>query len=265
MKLCSIASGSSGNCIYVGSTYTHILIDAGVSCKRMEEGIKQIGLSPEHIEAILITHEHVDHVRGISVFIKKNRTQIYGTKETLQALCQASGNGNIPEDLLHAIKPDEMFRINDLTINPFSLPHDARNPVGYTVEADGHKIGMATDLGMYDSYILSKLVDSEILYIEANHDVNMLMVGGYPYSLKQRIAGSKGHLSNESSAELIKELLHENMKHILLAHMSKENNYAELAYETVKQIVKENWVWGSNVPEIIVANRDIPSEPVELF
>ncbi len=265
MKLCSIASGSSGNCIYVGNKNTHILIDAGVTCKRMEEGLKKIGVAPENVEAILITHEHIDHVRGINVFLKKNGTKVYGTKETLQAMHQASGNSSIPGSLLHAVSPDETFQINDLTINPFSLPHDARNPVGYTIESGGHKIGMATDLGMYDSYILSKLTDSEILYIEANHDVNMLMVGGYPYSLKQRIVGSKGHLSNESSAELIKELLHENMKHILLAHMSKENNYAELAYETVKQIVYENWSWDTKIPEIVVANRDIPSEPVELI
>jgi len=265
MMICSIASGSSGNCIYVGNEHTHILIDAGVSCKRIEEGLEHLKVNPSQINAILITHEHIDHVRGINIFLKKHGTNVYATNETVQAMNQAPGVTAISGSLFHCVRPDEQFFINDIMISPFSLSHDARNPVGYTLEADGHKIGMATDLGMYDDYIVSKLTDSEILYIEANHDLNMLMVGSYPYSLKQRIAGDRGHLSNESTAKLINSLLHPNLKHILLAHMSKENNYAELAYETIKQEVHNNWQWDTCVPEIIVACRDIPSNPVELF
>ncbi|MGN0505789.1 MAG: MBL fold metallo-hydrolase, partial [Lachnospiraceae bacterium] len=143
-------------------------------------------------------------------------------------------------------------------VTPFSVSHDAANPVAYSLEADGMKIGMATDLGVYDERIKKHLEGSELLYLEANHDVNMLMVGTYPYYLKQRILGEHGHLSNDAAAELICKLYHKNLQHILLAHLSKENNYPELAYETVRAELLMK-LGEASLPSLAVAPRDVPS------
>ena len=264
VKLCSIASGSSGNCIYAGCDSTHLLVDAGISGKRIEQGLKSIAVTPSDLSGIFVTHEHVDHIQGLGVLARRYHLPIYATYETLCAVMSSSGVGKIDKALLHPIKPDEPLEVGDIRVNPFSISHDAANPVCYTFEAEGHKIGMATDLGTYDSYILEKLSGSEILYLEANHDVNMLMVGSYPYALKQRILGAKGHLSNENSARLVCELLHDGLKNVILAHLSKENNYAELAYETVRCEVDAHTVRG-HAPAICVANRDVPTEAAVLI
>lgn len=262
MQLCSIASGSSGNCIYVGNETTHILIDAGVSAKKIETGLQQIGVDPACLSGILITHEHSDHIQGIGVMARRYQVPIFGTVETLNSILKMNSVGRIKEEQLNFIKPDEPFLLGDITVEPFSISHDASNPVCYTFTCNGQKVGMATDLGMYNEYTVSKLKDSEILYMEANHDVNMLMVGAYPYYLKQRIVGDRGHLSNETSAKLIGELLNEKLQCIVLGHLSKENNYAELAYETVRYEVEQDWEDEATRPLILVANRDIVSEMI---
>ncbi|HCL04194.1 MAG TPA: ribonuclease Z [Lachnoclostridium phytofermentans] len=262
MKMCSIASGSSGNCIYIGSNETNLLVDAGVSGKRIESGLLSAGVDPNSLNGILITHEHTDHIQGIGVLARRYKLPIYGTVETINAMLRLSSVGRIEESQLRFVKPNEALFIGDILVEPFSISHDASNPVCYTFTNGGHKIGMATDLGTYDSYTISKLCGAEVLYLEANHDVNMLMVGSYPYHLKQRIVGERGHLSNETSAKLICELLHDKLQHVLLAHMSKENNYAELAYETVRCEVEQSVTSFGKMPVITVANRDIPSEMV---
>lgn len=264
MRLCSIASGSSGNCIYIGHAATHLLIDAGVSGKRMEEGLQAIGVAPEGLSGILITHEHSDHILGLGVMARKYRIPVYGTVETFCAMKKGKTNvGNLDNSLLQFITPEQSIQIGDITATAFSVSHDAANPVAYTLEADGAKIGMATDLGVYDAKTLEHLADSGILYLEANHDVNMLMVGSYPYYLKQRILGERGHLSNDSVAELICKLYHDRLQHILLAHLSKENNYPELAYETVKAelCMKAAGQWNAT---LAVAPRDVPSEIITI-
>lgn len=262
MRLCSIASGSSGNCIYVGSETTHLLIDVGVSAKRIETGLCEIQVAPETVAGILITHEHSDHIQGLGVMARRYNIPIYGTVETLNSILRQKNIGRIEEGLLNYIKPDEAFVLGDITVEPFAISHDASNPVCYTFQKDEIKIGMATDLGMYTDYTVSKLKDSQILYLEANHDVNMLMVGGYPYYLKQRIVGDRGHLSNETSAKLIGELLNDQLQYIILGHLSKENNYAELAYETIHYEVTQKWSNAETMPQIMVANRDMVSEMV---
>jgi phosphoribosyl 1,2-cyclic phosphodiesterase len=260
MNLCSIASGSSGNCTFVGSEHTKLLIDVGISGKKIENGLNSIDVNPQDIQGILITHEHADHIAGLGVLARRYNTPIYGTAETINSILKMKSVGRIAEDLLHYVVPDQAFQINDITVEPFSTSHDASNPVCYTFSADGHKIGMATDLGKYDDYIISKLTGSEILLLEANHDVNMLMVGGYPYYLKQRILGDRGHLSNELSAKLICKLLHEKLKYITLAHLSKENNYEELAFETVR-VELSNYLTDATAKTVLsVAKRDMPSE-----
>jgi len=261
MKLCSIASGSSGNCIYVGSNNTNLLVDAGISAKRIESGLSEIDILPDTIQGILITHEHSDHISGLGILARRYHIPIYATYETAFALQQIKSLGDVPQELYHFIKPNETFLINDINIEPFSTSHDASNPVCYTMQSEGQKVGIATDLGKYDDYIVSKLDDSDVLLIEANHDVNMLMVGKYPYYLKQRILGDRGHLSNDTSADLISKLIHPRLKNILLAHLSKENNYEELAYETVCCELM-NRSCGFSAKNVSVAHRDQPSDMV---
>ncbi len=264
MKLYTIASGSSGNCVCIVTEKACILVDAGITAKRIEAGLSDAGIALSQLDAILVTHEHIDHVRGIEVLVKKHPVPVYGTKETLNAFCHSMKQAQSMETLLHYVQPEECFNIKDIQVDTFSTSHDAGNPIGYTFVSQGHKIGMATDLGRYDDRIIRKLMGSEVLYLEANYDLNMLMAGSYPYSLKLRIAGDRGHLSNEMSSDLIVKLLHEHLHYVVIAHMSKENNYAELAYETVRQAVYNNWHWSVEPPVIIVANRDIPTEPVSL-
>lgn len=260
MNLCSIASGSSGNCTFVGSEHTKLLVDAGVSGKKIEYGLSSIDVSPDEIQGILITHEHADHICGLGVLTRRYHIPIYGTAETINSILKMKNVGRISEELLNYVVPDTSFQINDIKVEPFSTSHDASNPVCYTFQADGHKVGMATDLGKYDDYIISKLTGSEILLLEANHDVNMLMVGGYPYYLKQRILGDRGHLSNENSAKLICKLFHDKLKYITLAHLSKENNYEELAYETVR-VELNQYMEDRNTEQLLsVAKRDMASE-----
>lgn len=260
MNLCSIASGSSGNCTFVSSSHTKLLIDAGISGKKIENGLNSIDVSPDDLQGILITHEHSDHIQGIGVLARRYHTPIYGTVETINSLLRMKNIGRIDEELIHYIEPDKAFQINDITVEPFSTSHDASNPVCYTFTADGHKIGMATDLGKYDDYIISKLEGSEILLLEANHDVNMLMVGAYPYYLKQRILGDRGHLSNELTAKLICKLFHDKLKFITLAHLSNENNFEELAYETVRVELSQTLKERHKQIKLSVAKREMASE-----
>ena len=259
MRLCSIASGSSGNCIYIGEKNTHVLVDVGISAKRIEAGLAEIGVKPGEINAIFITHEHSDHIQGLWAFGKKNNIPVYATKHTLDAYLGAKKQPELFEKRLFTVSYDEEIVVGDLTVRPFCISHDALCPVCYTFSGQGGKIGMATDLGCYDSYTERALADCGLLYLESNHDENMLLVGGYPYALKQRILGSKGHLSNGAAAELAGKLLHGQLKYIVLGHLSRENNYPELAYETMRQKILSAWKYPLPQPEILVANREKPS------
>ena len=234
MRLCSIASGSSGNCIYVGSDHTHLMVDAGISGKLIEQGLNSLELSAKDMDGILITHEHVDHVKGLGVMARKYALPIYATKGTLDEIRRMGSLGVIPDELYREIHPDEPFAVGDLTVKPMHISHDAADPVAYRVEGEGKSAGIVTDLGKYDDYIVDKIQGLDVLLLEANHDIHMLEVGSYPYPLKRRILGDRGHLSNELSGKLLCRVLHDRMKAVFLGHLSKENNYEELAYETVR-------------------------------
>ena len=263
MRLCSIASGSSGNCIYIGDDTTHLLVDTGISKKRIEEGLKALDIKGEELNGILITHEHIDHVQGLGVFSRKYEIPVYATKGTIQGIRNLKSLGKIPEGLLHEITVDETFKLGDMEVQPFSISHDAREPSGYRVENGGKAAAVATDLGMYDDYIVEHLRNLNAVVLEANHDIHMLEVGPYPYPLKQRVMGDKGHLSNELSGRLLCDILHDKLQSVILGHLSKENNYAELAYETVKLEITlgDNPYKGEDIP-IIVAKRDTISDIV---
>ena len=265
MRLCSIASGSSGNCIYVGSDHTHLMVDAGISGKRIEQGLNSLELSAKDMDGILITHEHVDHVKGLGVMARKYALPIYATKGTLDEIRRMGSLGVIPDELYREIHPDEPFAVGDLTVKPMHISHDAADPVAYRVEGEGKSAGIVTDLGKYDDYIVEHLKNLNAVVLEANHDIHMLEVGPYPYPLKQRVMGDKGHLSNELSGRLLCDILHDNLQSVILGHLSKENNYAELAYETVKLEIRmgDNPYSGEEIP-IIVAKRDTISDIVTL-
>lgn len=189
MRMVSIASGSSGNCIYIGSDKTHILVDAGISNKRIQQGLNDIGLKGGDVDGILITHEHSDHIKGLGVLARKYQVPIYATRETLDEIRSKSSLGDYDRELLHPVCPDVDFVVGDLTVKPFSIDHDAANPVAYRVQCGERSVAVATDMGHYDQYIIDHLRDLDALLLESNHDVRMLESGPYPYYLKRRILG----------------------------------------------------------------------------
>ncbi len=264
MELCSIASGSSGNCICAGSDTCHVLIDAGISGKRIEAGLNTIDLKTEEMQAVLITHEHIDHIAGLGVIARRYGIPMYATEGTVNAILNTKSVGKIDESLFHVIEPEVNFTIGDLTIEPISISHDAADPVAYKIRQQEKSMAVMTDLGKYDEHIIDKLQNLDVLLLEANHDVRMLQAGAYPYPLKQRILGDRGHLSNELSGQLLGQVLHDDFKHIILGHLSKENNYPELAYETVRLEVEtgENPYKGDDFP-MFVAKRDEVSQKIE--
>ncbi|MBC5713442.1 MBL fold metallo-hydrolase [Roseburia sp. BX1005] len=261
MELCSIASGSSGNCIMVGAHDSHLIIDAGISGKRIEQGLNSLGHKTSEMKGVLVTHEHIDHISGLGVIARRYGLPIYTTAGTMQAILQTKSVGKIDESLFHIIEPDHKFMIGELEIEPIQISHDAADPVAYLVRCDGRTAGVVTDLGTYDQYMIDKLRDIHVLLLEANHDVNMLQMGPYPYPLKQRILGDRGHLSNELSGQLLGSVLHDNFNTVVLGHLSKENNYAELAYETVRlEVTMGDCPYTGNDFPIHVAKRDQVSE-----
>ena len=257
MRLCSIASGSSGNCIYVGNDNTHLLVDVGISKKRVEEGLAELNLDGDMISGLLITHEHTDHIQGLGAFSRKYQIPIYATTGTLNGVCAYKALGELPKGLLNEVSADREFSIGELRIVPFAISHDANEPTGFRIVGDEKCVAIATDLGEYDDYIIEHLRCLDAVVLEANHDVHMLEVGPYPYHLKQRVLGSKGHLSNESTGRLLCQILHDRLKHIVLGHLNKENNFPELAYETVKlEVTMSDVPYRGDELHLMVASRD---------
>ena len=260
MELYSIASGSSGNCICVGTDSCHVLIDAGISGKRIENGLNAAGLKAGEMQGILITHEHIDHIAGLGVLARRYGLSLYATAGTIEAIMRIRSVGKIDRSLFHEIQPGVDFTVGELTVGPVAVSHDAAAPVAYRLSHAGQSVAVMTDLGVYDDRIIEKLRGLDALLLEANHDVHMLQAGRYPYPLKQRILGKRGHLSNELSGRLLGEVLHDQFKAVILGHLSEENNYPELAYETVRLEVTmgENPYKGDDFP-IHVAKREEPT------
>ncbi|MCF0228868.1 MAG: MBL fold metallo-hydrolase [Parasporobacterium sp.] len=232
MRLMNIASGSSGNATYVGSDNTHILIDSGISRKKITEGLCRLGLSLRDLDAILLTHEHSDHVSSLGIIERTVQLPVYSTEGTMEAI-SASGKAGDLREMYYPVYADRAFRIGDLDIEPLRISHDAAEPVCYRINHNNSGCAVVTDLGQYDRYLIDSLKGLDALVIEANHDLKMLEAGPYPYHLKMRVSGKRGHLSNEASGKLLSELLHDDIRHIALGHISKINNYADLALMSV--------------------------------
>ena len=269
LKFCSLSSGSSGNSYLVYSSDTGLLVDAGITGKALMEGLTLAGLSPEEVSAILVTHEHHDHIKGLPVIQKKvGDSRVYASPDTLFAI---STRLEDKVDLTGAV-PVEVsagsFDIGDIRVRPFYLSHDATLPISYTFSCQGKRVGIVTDTGVVTDEIFDAIVDSDLLVLEANHEENVLLMGKYPYNLKSRILGDYGHLSNEAAADCIVRMLRErnniNVPTIALAHLSGENNTPDLAYVTITNILYEsNYIEGKDY-YIKVLMRDKVGEIIEL-
>ena len=264
MKFFSLASGSSGNAIYLGTESCNIIVDAGISAKRICEALQTEWIQPESLDAILVTHEHSDHTQGLAVFLKKYRIPIYASAGTIRYLRHMNSLAGLPGELFHTIGPGSEIRFGDVKVGCCGISHDAAEPVAYSFTDGTHKIAMATDLGCITPEIVNHLSDSEVLYLESNYDRYMLLAGAYPYSLKQRIMSAQGHLSNEDSARLVSHVLHDRLKAIVLAHLSKENNMPDLALLTMKNELDGAWNFDNPKPRLLVAPRDVPMEALIL-
>ncbi|TDX48465.1 MBL fold metallo-hydrolase [Orenia marismortui] len=234
LEVCTLASGSSGNAIYIGSKNNKILVDAGLSGKRINNKLKEINLNVNELDAILITHEHNDHIQGAGVLSRRCDLPIYASKGTWEEA--ESKLGNIADKNKFIIDTNG-FDIGDCYINPFNISHDAKEPVGYAITSEKAKVAIATDMGEITQEVKSQIIDSDLVVLESNHDLEMLKIGPYPWSLKKRVMGVKGHLSNDDAGAAVVELAQNAVSRILLAHLSKDNNVPELAYLTIKNML----------------------------
>lgn len=257
LELTTIASGSSGNAVLVSDGTVSLLIDAGISAKRICDGLKQLGKCPADLTAILITHSHSDHISGLRVLLKHTCADIYTTAPTARVLEQIDGAlGRV-----HILHPLEEYDFGTLTVRPFSTPHDAPGSVGYTVTNGVRKCCVVTDLGFVTEEVRQSVLGSHLALVEANHDVDWLRTGPYPYYLKQRILGDRGHLSNEASGELCCELARNGTTKLILAHLSAENNTPERARSVVHAMLCRS---GLEHVSLSVAPRCECAVPVEV-
>lgn len=229
-RFCPLFSGSSGNSIYIGNSDGGILVDIGKSAKQTEAALFNIGVDPDSIDAVFVTHEHSDHISGVRVFASKHHTKVFGTSGTLAALEEnGTCNGKFPFEVI----PECGAEAGSLLVTPFKTSHDSRESCGYKIDcSDSRKIAVATDLGEMTDTVMNAILGCDLVLLESNHDVMMLQNGPYPYPLKQRILGKRGHLSNESCAETAVKLIESGTTRLFLGHLSRENNMPELAFQT---------------------------------
>ena len=257
-KFCNLYSGSSGNCSYIETDKTKILIDCGVSSKKIEEALNLVGTNLNEIDAILISHEHSDHIKGLSAICKNYKIPIYANNPTFTNI-----NQNIPDDLKNKFKTNEHFEIGNIKIFPFAIPHDAADPCGFNLFYNNKKLTVATDIGHMDTKILHNLDESNFLLLESNYEINMLKCSKYPYALKRRILGPNGHLSNDEAGLAISELLKNGVNNIMLGHLSEQNNFPELAYQTVMDSIISKNIDTKNL-SLQIADRYKPNNVIEI-
>ena len=262
LNFCSLYSGSSGNSLFVQSQNTNILIDAGESGKKIMNALSSINVSAQSLDAIVVTHEHIDHVKSIGTLSQKYNIPVYATQKTWSAMPVQSSK--IDPLLKRTFSSSNNFYIGDLELHPFSIPHDAADPCGFNILNDNNQISIATDLGHITPEILSNLSNSSFILLESNYDPEILKFSKYPYYLKQRISGSNGHLSNLDAGKLISKLLNnKKLNSVMLGHLSKENNFPELAYKTIVDELINDKCDISNI-DINVATRIKPSKIIKV-
>lgn len=237
MRFSVIASGSTGNVIYIESEQARILVDAGISGKQLTERLQKLEVDPSTLTAIFVTHEHIDHVKGLGVLARRYQIPIYMNESTWNHL--PSSVGIIPEALKHIIETGAALELQDIRVESIPISHDAAEPVGYQIRQEKETFATVTDLGYVSSRIVDQLQGIDTLVWESNHDVEMLRMGAYPWNVKRRILSDTGHLSNEDAGEALTEILKGAGENVYLAHLSRDNNLSELAHLTVKNILEE--------------------------
>lgn len=246
MRFAALSSGSSGNCFYIAEKNQAILVDAGISCKQILSRLTGLGENPLNIKAIFVTHEHIDHIRGIEVLSKNLNIPVYATSGTINSQTICSN-----ENLLCEISENETIKIAGMEITSFPKSHDAEMPVSYKIQKN-KIISVITDIGYACKNVISSIKESDAIILESNHDVDMLQNGSYPYFLKKRILSEKGHISNHDSSIAVRNNSSEKLKNIILAHLSEKNNTQDLALTSFKEKLSER---KELTPKIIVSNK----------
>ena len=252
LAVCVLASGSKGNAIYISDGFTAILIDAGLSATEIKRRLKSRGLNPKDLNAILVTHEHSDHIQAVGVLSRQLKLPIYLSRNVEKK----ASMGSVHE--IRTFNSGSTFRIDNLTVHPFAVSHDAADPVGFTIGQNGCRVGVATDLGTVTPHLKENLKHCHLLILEANHDPQMLINGPYPWYLKRRIQSRSGHLSNGQSKRLLMELQHEGLEHVILAHLSQTNNAPQIVLAEVSEALTRC------KPRLAVASQDRCGEVIYL-
>ena len=261
IRFCSLASGSSGNAGLIEAGTVRLLVDAGLSAKRLCAALQEQGWDPASLDAILLTHEHADHILGLAAFLKKHPLPVYTSAGTLEALMMSPIGPHLPFALFRTLEPEQRFTIGTLTLQALPVPHDAARTLAFRLQdADGTAFAWVTDLGMADERLAAQLLPLDGIALEANHDLSLLETGPYPYPLKQRISGVSGHLSNDAAAALLCRVRQDRLKEILLVHLSQENNYPPLARMTVEAELLQQGREAEPLPHIQTAPAHSPSE-----
>ena len=259
----SLYSGSSGNCLFVETENTKILIDAGVSQRKIIDALASFNVDISEVDAILVTHEHSDHTKNLGAISQKYNIPVFINEKTLNTL--TSQKDKISEDNQHIFTSNKSFSLKDLDLFPFSIPHDAADPCGFNIFYKGKKLTVATDIGHIENKMINNFKDSDFILLEANYDPDILKYSRYPYQLKQRILSPIGHLSNSTAGKTLTELVlkSSNFRRAMLGHLSKENNFPELALKTVYDELAQENITKKDV-NIAVANRDFPSKLIKI-
>lgn len=242
LAICSLASGSSGNCYVVRGGDTFVLVDAGISGKQIRERLYRIGLEPSRLSAVLLTHSHSDHVKGLAALLKNTNATLYANEGTANDI-----GLDLPEERLRLFETGEAFGVGELAVQSFPVSHDTADPAGFSFLRGGRQVSIVTDTGIVTQPVYDQICGADILVLESNHDENILRMGRYPWFLKQRILGEKGHLSNETAAKALAAALQQELEEqgalrprtVLLAHLSQENNFPEMALATMNNILEE--------------------------
>ena len=254
LRFSPLFSGSSGNATYVGCDDAQILVDAGLSGTRITQELRKVGVDPSGLDAILVTHEHSDHIKGIGILSRKYDLPVYASEGTWREM--AGKIGAVAAKNIRIFEPGQDFFIGSIDVTPFPTPHDAAQPVGYTFEIAGAKLAIATDLGSVRDSWMKYILGSDAVILESNFDPGMLQTGPYPYDLQKRIMGRHGHLSNDDASEVASELVRAGTRQIVLGHLSKENNYPELALKCCELAFAQAGLVPDRDARIIVASRD---------